>query len=63
MVTVDALLATAVAVGVMPVGADAAVVPAELEYHLKLPVVPVAILAVVTANVALAAVPAVIVPV
>jgi formylmethanofuran dehydrogenase subunit B len=47
----------------MPVGADVAVVPAEVVYHLKLPVVPVAILAVTTANVAFAAVPAVIVPV
>jgi hypothetical protein len=63
MVTVDALLLTVVAVGVMPVGADVAVVPAALVYHMKLPVVPVGILAVVTANVALAAVPVAIVPV
>ena len=63
MVTVDALSLTAVADGVIPVGADAGVFPLELVYQEKFPVVPFAILVVLTENVALAAVPAVIIPV
>jgi hypothetical protein len=62
MVTVDALFATFDTVGVTPVGAAVVVVPAKLVYQLTVPLVPEAILAVVTAKVALPVVPPTIVP-
>jgi hypothetical protein len=60
---VEELLATGVTVHVIPVGGDAIVVPAEFVYQEIVPIVPVKILAVVTAKLALPAVPAVIVPI
>jgi hypothetical protein len=62
MVIVDELLATFDTVGVIPVGADPAVVPAAFVYQTTVPVVPAAIFAVVATNVAVPAVPPVIVP-
>jgi len=63
IVTVAALLATLVMDAVTPVGAEAAVAPAASEYHCTVPGAPVAILAVVTAKVAVPAVPDVMAPV
>jgi hypothetical protein len=63
MVTVAALFDTLDTVGVTPIGADTVVFPLESVYQFTVPAVPFAILVVVTANVAVPAVPAVIVPV
>jgi hypothetical protein len=62
MVKVAALLATAVTVAVIPVGAVVAFVPAELAYQATDPAVPDATLAVVAVKVADPAAPPVIVP-
>jgi hypothetical protein len=62
MVTVAALLATAEMEGVIPVGVLLVAVPAEDVYQVTIPVVPAVTLEVVTANVAVPAVPAAIVP-
>jgi hypothetical protein len=62
MVTVAALPATDDAAPVIPVGADPAVVPAELVYHAMVPAVLSATFAVVTANVAVPVAPLAIVP-
>jgi hypothetical protein len=62
MVTVDELLATLEALAVTPFGAVVVAVPAELVYQITVPLVPEAILAVVTAKVAVPPVPPAIVP-
>jgi len=62
IVTVAALPATLVTDAVIPVGAEAVVVPADVVYHCIVPGAPAAMLAVVTAKVAEPAVPALIVP-
>ena len=62
MVTVDALLATSETLAVTPFGAAVVVVPAQLVYHVTAPPVPEAILAVVTAKVALPSAPPTIAP-
>lgn len=62
MVTADELLATSVDVAVIPVGADAAVIPSVLVNQAKVPVVPAATLVVFAAKAADPAVPLLIVP-
>jgi hypothetical protein len=62
MVTVDELLATLEALAVTPVGAVVVVVPAALVYQVTVPAVPEAMLAVVTAKVAVPPVPPAITP-